>query len=112
MLNDLLLNSDLLEQLKNKSDNEIENLVQEYLLTQVEKVQEELTEEQTKTAISNMPELLYNHRAINRVIFWKKNRSSNLDELLQQHDATDELIDVLIILKSISPERIQGISPS
>ena len=108
--NDLLLNSSLLDQAKNTDNSEIQSLIEEYLKRPEEKLREILSEDQTKIAISNMPESLYNENRIERIKFWKEYREESIDELLIQHTATDELIDVLIILKKSGID-LSGIKP-
>ena len=97
--NTLLININLLEQTRENKE-EIKKIIKDYLEKQVEGLKEILTEDQIKMAISNMPNALYEETAINRIIFWKETRGQNLEEILQMRiNATENLIDVLIILK-------------
>ena len=98
--NDLLINSDILERIRqvdNKS--ETQDIIQADITNNVEKLKEILSEEQTKMAISNIPKVLYDETAITRIEFWREYRKIKLNELIEDNTKSDEVVDILIVLK-------------
>ena len=100
--NDVLVNSDILERIKEFDNNsEIQNIIQEYINSKVEKLKEILSEDHVILSISNIPNVLYNKIAISRIELWKKYRSDDLKRLLcNNYSQKDKVIDILILLKS------------
>ena len=99
--NDMLLNTEILEQAKKmQNNNDIQQFINDYLSTHIESLKAILNEEQIKIAITHIPNILYDKSQIERIQFLQKYRVNHLQEYLEgKSTATDDLIDMLIILK-------------
>ena len=107
--NELLRNTDILKIAKEKEEGIDEYIAQffedkERILSQ----ELNLTEEQIKIAITNIPDILFDESVVKRINFYQEYRSDRLDRYIKgESDRTDNFIDNLIILKRIGVDTNQ-----
>ena len=99
--NDMLLNTEILEQAKTmQNNNDIQQFINDYLSTHIESLKAILNEEQIKRAITHIPSILYDRSQIERIQFLQKYRVNHLQKYLEGNNTqTDDLIDMIIVLK-------------
>ena len=107
-VNAILRNTEILS-LAKENPNGIDILITRCLKEKTSQLIElGLTQEQTIEAISNLPELLYDEKAIQKIQFYQKHRPNHLKEYIAGNNTTiDEFIDTIIILQSINVDTSQ-----
>ena len=99
--NELLQNIDILELVnKEQDEEEIRKIINEEVKTRFVSLKKRIGEEQLTKIISYIPNILYEDAVINRVELWNKYRRGKIEDLKENGiTQTDDLIDILIILK-------------
>ena len=101
--NELLHNSELHNLLK-ENTNQTDEFIAQYFTKKERQLTEKcgLTTQQFKTAIVNIPAILYNENVINKLRFYQQYRPQNLQYYIEgKNNVIDEFIDTMIILKHI-----------
>jgi len=101
--NMLLQNTEILKITRDNKER-IEDCLLQYFEEKKKQLVEEfkLTNEQIKTAITNIPEILYDKRFVDKIGFYRENRPEHLQDYLEgKNNSTDEFIDALIKLQRI-----------